>query len=240
MLKGALLGFGTEAAEIYAPALLDAGCPLEIQAVAARGPEELQAAIRKFPGARAYRGAEELFAKERGLDFAVVALPQEQRAACALLALENRLHVLCHPPFCSSAAEFDRLNERGGVLGAMETMYQRSKIQDESMYYEMLKHTGKLPIMGVNTFLSSKGSPTTIPGEVIRATETEKKYQIEMLENLHKTNADKAVQLLNDMKLAAIHNKNVFETIMEVSKYCSLGQITSALFEVGGQYRRNM
>lgn len=136
--------------------------------------------------------------------------------------------------------EFDRLNERGGVLGAMETMYQRSKIQDESMYYEMLKHTGKLPIMGVNSFLSSKGSPTTIPGEVIRATETEKKYQIEMLENLHKTNADKAVQLINNMKQAAIHNKNVFETIMEVSKYCSLGQITSALFEVGGQYRRNM
>jgi isobutyryl-CoA mutase len=137
-------------------------------------------------------------------------------------------------------AEFDRLNERGGVLGAMETMYQRGKIQDESMYYEMLKHTGKLPIMGVNTFLSSKGSPTTIPGEVIRATETEKEYQITMLDNLHKSNSDKIPVLLNDLKQAAIHNKNVFETIMEVSKYCSLGQITAALFEVGGQYRRNM
>ena len=125
-------------------------------------------------------------------------------------------------------------------MGAMETMYQRGKIQDESMYYEMQKHTGKLPIMGVNTFLSSKGSPTTIPGEVIRATETEKKYQIEMLKNLHKTNADIAVKLINNMKMAAIYNKNVFDTIMEVSKYCSLGQITSALFEVGGQYRRNM
>jgi isobutyryl-CoA mutase len=137
-------------------------------------------------------------------------------------------------------AEFDRINERGGVLGAMETMYQRGKIQDESMYYEMLKHTGKLPIMGVNTFLSSKGSPTTIPGEVIRATETEKEYQITMLDNLHKSNSDKIPVLLNDLKQAAINNKNVFETIMEVSKYCSLGQITAALFEVGGQYRRNM
>jgi methylmalonyl-CoA mutase len=137
-------------------------------------------------------------------------------------------------------AEFDRLTERGGVLGAMETMYQRGKIQDESMYYEMLKHTGKLPIMGVNTFLSSKGSPTTIPGEVIRATVTEKKYQIEMLKNLHKSNADKAAHLVDEMKMSAIHNKNVFENIMEVAKYCSLGQITSALFEVGGQYRRNM
>jgi methylmalonyl-CoA mutase len=136
--------------------------------------------------------------------------------------------------------EFDRLNERGGVLGAMETMYQRGKIQDESMYYEMLKHTGQLPIMGVNTFLSSKGSPTTIPGEVIRATETEKQYQIKMLGNLHKTNAEKSALLLQELKHAAILNKNVFETIMEVSKYCSLGQITSALFEVGGQYRRNM
>ena len=137
-------------------------------------------------------------------------------------------------------AEFDRITERGGVLGAMETTYQRSKIQEESLYYETLKHSGELRIMGVNTFLSSKGSPTVIPGEVIRATETEKKYQINILKELHKTHADKVPQLLEDLKHTAIKNKNIFDKLMEVCKYCSLGQITQALFEVGGQYRRNM
>jgi len=137
-------------------------------------------------------------------------------------------------------AEFDRITERGGVLGAMETMYQRSKIQEESMYYETLKHTGKLPIMGVNTFLSSKGSPTLVPGEIIRATEKEKEYQISMLKELHKTYADKTPGLLEELRLAAVRNQNVFENLMEVAKYCSIGQITNALFEVGGQYRRNM
>jgi methylmalonyl-CoA mutase len=136
--------------------------------------------------------------------------------------------------------EFDRITERGGVLGAMETMYQRSKIQEESLHYETLKHTGELPIIGVNTFLSSKGSPTVTPGEVIRATEEEKKAQIETVQNLQQRNRDEAKEQLRQLQLRAIQNKNVFEGIMEASKYCSLGQITNALFEVGGQYRRNM
>jgi methylmalonyl-CoA mutase len=137
-------------------------------------------------------------------------------------------------------SEFDRITERGGVLGAMETMYQRSKIQEESLYYETLKHTGRLPIMGVNTFLSSKGSQTIIPNEVIRATETEKEYQIKMLEQLHNTWRNESAVKLGELKNAAIQNKNMFECLMETSKYCSIGQITDALFEVGGQYRRNM
>jgi methylmalonyl-CoA mutase len=134
--------------------------------------------------------------------------------------------------------EFDRITERGGVLGAMETMYQRSKIQEESLYYETLKHNGDYPIIGVNTFLSSKGSPTILPIEVIRATEEEKQLQIQTLQNLHKANDTKA--LLKDLQQKAIHNENIFEALMEVCKTCSLGQITYALFEVGGQYRRNM
>lgn len=136
--------------------------------------------------------------------------------------------------------EFDRISERGGVLGAMETMYQRGKIQEESLYYETLKHTGEYPIIGVNTFLSSKGSPTIIPKEVIRATDEEKKYQISMLEELEKCNKDEAPKLLSDLQTTAVRNKNMFESLMEVTKYCSLGQVTNALFEVGGQYRRNM
>lgn len=136
--------------------------------------------------------------------------------------------------------EFDRITERGGVLGAMETMYQRSKIQEESLYYETLKHTGEFPIIGVNTFLSSKGSPTVIPAEVIRATEEEKQYQITMLENLHQAQADKVAEQLEIIQTAAIENENIFEKLMEATKVCSLGQITAALFEVGGQYRRNM
>jgi isobutyryl-CoA mutase len=136
--------------------------------------------------------------------------------------------------------EFDRITERGGVLGAMETMYQRGKIQEESLYYETLKHTGEYPIIGVNTFLSSKGSPTVIPKEVIRATKEEKEYQITMLRELHKANAEKGPKLLKELQQTAIQNKNMFASLMEVTKYCSLGQITNALFEVGGQYRRNM
>jgi len=136
--------------------------------------------------------------------------------------------------------EFDRITERGGVLGAMETMYQRSKIQEESLYYENLKHTGEFPIIGVNTFLSSQGSPTVQPGEVIRATEEEKDYQIEMLANLHQSNKSQVDVLLKQLQAAAIKQENIFELMMEASKVCSLGQIVSALFEVGGQYRRNM
>jgi len=137
-------------------------------------------------------------------------------------------------------SEFDRLTERGGVLGAMESMYQRGKIQEESMYYEIKKHTGELPIIGVNTFLSSKGSPTVIPEEVIRATMEEKELQIENLVNLHKRNKDQSTKMLNRLQRYALENANMFEQLMETSKYCSLGQITHALFEVGGQYRRNM
>ncbi|WP_428231610.1 methylmalonyl-CoA mutase family protein [Flavobacterium sp.] len=136
--------------------------------------------------------------------------------------------------------EFDRITERGGVLGAMETMYQRSKIQEESLYYETLKHNGDFPIVGVNTFLSSKGSPTVIPAEVIRATEEEKQYQITMLDNLHQFHEAKVNEHLNKLQEAAIKNENLFDHLMEATKVCSLGQITSALFEVGGQYRRNM
>ena len=135
-------------------------------------------------------------------------------------------------------AEFDRITERGGVLGAMETMYQRSKIQEESLYYETLKHNGDFPIIGVNTFLSSIGSPTVIPAEVIRATEEEKQNQIKILENLHKGNETE--NMLKELQQKAINNENIFEALMDVCKVCSLGQITSALFEVGGQYRRNM
>ena len=111
--------------------------------------------------------------------------------------------------------EFDRITERGGVLGAMETMYQRSKIQEESLYYETLKHTGEFPIIGVNTFLSSKGSPTVLPREVIRATEEEKKYQISMLNELHKVGASAGEKALQKVQEAAIMNKNMFTELME-------------------------
>ncbi|RKS45064.1 methylmalonyl-CoA mutase [Gillisia mitskevichiae] len=136
--------------------------------------------------------------------------------------------------------EFDRITERGGVLGAMETMYQRSKIQEESLYYETLKHNGEFPIIGVNTFLSSTGSPTVTPGEVIRATEEEKQYQISTLKNLHKAFGEESAKALELIQEAAIKNENLFEVLMDATKVCSLGQITSAMFEVGGQYRRNM
>ena len=134
--------------------------------------------------------------------------------------------------------EFDRITERGGVLGAMETMYQRSKIQEESLYYETLKHNGEFPIIGVNTFLSKDGSPTVTPDEVIRATEDEKQYQIDMLGDLHNMHDTSA--MLKDLQKAAINNENIFDKLMEVCKVASLGAITESLFEVGGQYRRNM
>ncbi|PTQ92881.1 methylmalonyl-CoA mutase [Mucilaginibacter yixingensis] len=136
--------------------------------------------------------------------------------------------------------EFKRINDRGGVLGAMETMYQRGKIQDESLYYETLKHTGQYPIIGVNTFLNKKGSPTIIPAEVIRATEEEKQTQISAVNAFQHRNEDKAPALLTQLQQTAINGSNIFEALMEVCKYCSLGQISHALYEVGGQYRRNM
>lgn len=136
--------------------------------------------------------------------------------------------------------EFDKITERGGVLGAMETMYQRGKIQEESLYYETLKHTGEFPIIGVNTFLSSTGSKTVIPAEVIRSTTEEKEFQIENVHNLWKKNEVKGPEMLRRLQEVAIRNGNIFEELMETVKYCSLGQITQALFAVGGQYRRNM
>jgi len=137
-------------------------------------------------------------------------------------------------------SEMDRLTERGGVLGSMETMYQRGKIQEESLYYENLKHSGEMPIIGVNTFLGNEGSKTVVPGEIIRATETEKEYQINMLEQLHSTWSEESKNALSKLRQKAINNENVFEALMDAAKYSSIGQITDALFHVGGQYRRNM
>ena len=136
--------------------------------------------------------------------------------------------------------EFDRLTERGGVLGAMERMYQRNKIQEESLYYEMQKHTGEYPIVGVNTFLSKQGSPTILPTEVIRSTQEEKEFQITALNKFRERNQQKSEDMLRKLQQVAINNGNLFEELMETVRYCSLGQITNALYEVGGQYRRSM
>lgn len=137
-------------------------------------------------------------------------------------------------------AEFDRINDRGGVLGAMERMYQRNKIQEESMLYEHQKHTGELPLIGVNTFLNKKGSPTVLPREVIRSTTEERQQQIQNLAAFKKRNEAKCTEMLSRLKKTAITNGNLFEELMETVKYCSLGQITHSLYEVGGQYRRSM
>lgn len=136
--------------------------------------------------------------------------------------------------------EFERITERGGVLGAMERMYQRNKIQEESLHYETLKHTGELPLIGVNTFLNKNGSPTVLPGEVIRSTTEEKEQQIQNLQGFHQRNQGQSAVALEKLKQAAINNENIFAELMETVKYCSLGQITNALYAVGGQYRRNM
>jgi methylmalonyl-CoA mutase len=136
--------------------------------------------------------------------------------------------------------EFERLNERGGVLGAMETMYQRGKIQEESLYYETLKHTGELPVIGVNTYLSSQGSPTILPKEVIRSTEEEKMSQIENLKRFQECQAERSPSAITRLKKAALLNENVFDALMEAAPVLSLGEMTQALYEVGGQYRRNM
>ena len=137
-------------------------------------------------------------------------------------------------------AEFNRLSERGGVLGAMERMYQRNKIQEESLYYETQKHNGEFPIVGVNTFLNKSGSPTILPSEVIRSTKEEKDLQIENLKAFHERHKIQSSAMLSRLQEVAVHNGNLFEELMETVKYCSLGQITHALYEVGGQYRRNM
>ncbi len=139
-------------------------------------------------------------------------------------------------------SEFERLNDRGGVLGAMETMYQRGKIQEESLYYEQLKHSGKLPIIGVNTFLSKNGTGEAAEGPValMRSTDEEKERQLQTVRTFQRRNADRARVALEKLKETARSGGNVFEELMETVKVCSLGQITQALFEVGGQYRRNM
>ena len=136
--------------------------------------------------------------------------------------------------------EFDRITERGGVIGAMETMYQRSRIQEESLHYEMLKHTGEFPIIGVNTFLAKNGSPTLTPGEVIRAEQSEKEGQLQQVKNMHERYADEASKAIAKVQMAAIKGDNIFESLLEAVKTCTLGQLSEALFEVGGAYRRNM
>jgi len=136
--------------------------------------------------------------------------------------------------------EFNRISERGGVLGAMERMYQRNKIQEESLHYETLKHTGDYPIVGVNTFLNKKGSPTILPAEVIRSTEEEKQNQIKALNAFKERNKQTSAAMLKRLQQVAVSNGNIFAELMETVKYCSLGQITNALYEVGGKYRRNM
>jgi methylmalonyl-CoA mutase len=137
-------------------------------------------------------------------------------------------------------SEFERITERGGVLGAMETGYQRGKIQDESMHYEMLKHTGELPIIGVNTFRNPHGDAVLDKLELARSTEEEKQSQLSRLADFHARHATTAPAQLKRLQQAVIDNQNVFEVLMEAVRCCSLGQITNALFEVGGQYRRNM
>jgi len=137
-------------------------------------------------------------------------------------------------------AEFRAISERGGVLGAMEAMYQRSKIQEESLYYESKKHDGSLPLIGVNTFLDPKGSPTIIPPEVIRSTTEEKEYAIASRTAFQKRNEGSSKSALVELQKTALENKNMFEALMDVARTCSLGQMSGALYEVGGQYRRNM
>jgi methylmalonyl-CoA mutase len=136
--------------------------------------------------------------------------------------------------------EFKRISERGGVLGAMERMYQRNKIQEESLFYEHQKHTGEYPIVGVNTFLNKKGSPTIIPKEVIRSTSDEKEFQINALNAFKKRNASESHEALKKLQQTAVNNGNLFAALMETVKCCTLGEITFALYDVGGQYRRNM
>jgi len=136
--------------------------------------------------------------------------------------------------------EFEKIAERGGVLGAMETGYQRGKIQDESMHYEMLKHTGEYPIVGVNTFRNPHGDLTPETLELARSTDDEKQNQLKRLADFHARHAHESPAMLQRLRQAVIENGNVFEVLMDAVRVCSLGQITSALFEVGGQYRRNM
>jgi methylmalonyl-CoA mutase len=136
--------------------------------------------------------------------------------------------------------EFESISERGGVLGAMELGYQRGKIQEESLHYESLKHTGEYPIVGVNTFRNPHGDPIPEKLELARSTEDEKQSQLKRLRDFHERHKREAPAMLERLKQAVINNRNVFAVLMDAVRCCSLGQITNALFEVGGQYRRNM
>jgi methylmalonyl-CoA mutase len=135
--------------------------------------------------------------------------------------------------------EFESISERGGVLGAMETGYQRGKIQDESMYYEHRKHDGSLPLVGVNTFLNPEPD-AEFDIKLARSTEEEKQSQIKRLSEFQENNTDEAQAALQNLRDVAVANENVFAELMNAVRVCSLGQITDAFFEVGGQYRRNM
>jgi len=137
-------------------------------------------------------------------------------------------------------AEFEKIAERGGVLGAMETGYQRGKIQDESMHYEMLKHTGELPIIGVNTFRNPEGDPVPESIELARSTPEEKRSQLDRLAAFQQRHSSESAAMIQRLQEAVIRDENVFSVLMDAVRVCSLGQITNALFEVGGQYRRNM
>jgi methylmalonyl-CoA mutase len=136
--------------------------------------------------------------------------------------------------------EFERISERGGVLGAMETGYQRGRIQDESMLYEQRKHDGSLPIVGVNTFLAGEGDPAPVTLELARATEEEKRSQVERTRDFAARHQGEAQRALRRLQEATAHGENVFAVLMDAARVCTLGQITEAFFEVGGQYRRNM
>ena len=137
-------------------------------------------------------------------------------------------------------SEFEKISERGGVLGAMETGYQRGKIQEESMHYEMLKHTGEYPIIGVNTFRNPQAEAEVQALELARSTEAEKQSQLSRLRDFHARHADDAPAVLQRLQQTVIDNGNVFAVLMDAVRCCSLGQITNALFEVGGQYRRSL
>jgi methylmalonyl-CoA mutase len=136
-------------------------------------------------------------------------------------------------------AEFEKISDKGGVLGAMESMYQRGKIQEESLYYETLKDNGEFPIIGVNTFLPEKREEWK-PIELSRASEIEKNDQISRLENFKKRHQDKSSECLKSLRDVALSGGNIFEELLKTVRYCSLGEITSVLYQVGGKYRRNM
>ena len=136
--------------------------------------------------------------------------------------------------------EFDRISDKGGVLGAMESMYQRSKIQEESLYYEQLKDNGDLPIIGVNTFLNESSDGVIEEVELSRCSDKEKTEQINRLNNFKEKNSSKKVEALESLKTVALSDGNIFEELLTTVRYCSLGEISEVLFEIGGRYRRNV